>query len=166
VLLFQPQTFMNRSGLAVAGLMRYYKAECRDLLVVLDDMALPLGQLRFRARGSSGGHKGLADVLAALGSEQVPRLRIGIGAAPPEMDGADYVLTAFGPEEQETLSRAVRQAVLAVEDWIATGLTGAMEKYNRKVRAPTPPPSQDKEIGRGAAKSKGKGKKPSNGSRE
>ncbi|MGA2265496.1 MAG: aminoacyl-tRNA hydrolase [Phycisphaerae bacterium] len=135
VMLLQPQTFMNLSGAAVAGMMQYYKAAVRDLLVVLDDLALPLGHLRFRAGGSSGGHKGLADVLEALGDEQVPRLRIGIGEAPPQMDGADYVLTVFGPEEQDTMRRAVQQAAEAVEDWIALGINEAMDKYNRKLEA-------------------------------
>ena len=136
VLLFQPHTYMNRSGSAVAGLMQFYKAEHRDLLVVLDDMALDLGQLRFRAGGSSGGHRGLADVLTALGSEQVPRLRIGIGAAPGQMDGADYVLTRFGADEQDVIQAALGRAAQAVEDWIAVGLDGAMDTYNRKT-APT-----------------------------
>jgi PTH1 family peptidyl-tRNA hydrolase len=135
VMLLQPQTFMNRSGSAVAGMMQYYKAAVQDLLVVLDDLALPVGHLRFRAGGSSGGHKGLADVLEALGDEQVPRLRLGIGEAPPEMDGADYVLTVFGPDEQETVHQAVQQAAEAVEDWIALGISGAMDKYNRKLEA-------------------------------
>lgn len=131
VRLLQPQTFMNRSGAAAAAMMQYYKADVRDLLVVLDDMALPVGQLRFRAAGSSGGHKGLADVLEALGSEQVPRLRIGIGAAPVEMDGADYVLTGFGPDEKQIMQQAIGLAAQAVEDWIAAGITGVMDKYNR-----------------------------------
>ncbi len=135
---------MNRSGSAVAGLMRCYKADPRDLLVVLDDMALPVGQLRFRPGGSSGGHKGLADVLAALGGEQVPRLRIGIGAAPPEMDGADYVLTVFEPKERKIVAQAVQQAAQAVEEWIAAGLPGVMEKYNRKVKPPTPLYQEDR----------------------
>jgi PTH1 family peptidyl-tRNA hydrolase len=162
VLLFQPHTFMNLSGSAVASLMRYHKADGRDLLVVLDDMALPVGQLRFRPGGSSGGHKGLADVLEALGGPQVPRLRIGIGAAPAEMDGADYVLTVFGPQEREIMGQALQQAVLAVEDWIAAGPAGVMEKYNRKVKPRVPPPLPDTEGGREAAGDK----KPSNGSRE
>ena len=132
VMLLQPQTYMNRSGSAVAAMVRFYKAELVDLLVVLDDMALPLGRLRFRAGGSSGGHKGLTDVLAALGSEQVPRLRIGIGSAPAGMDGADFVLMALTADEQEMLDLAVQQAAEAVEDWITLGITGVMDKYNRK----------------------------------
>lgn len=132
VVLLEPQTYMNRSGLAAAALVRFYKADLQDVLVVLDDMALPLGRLRFRAGGSSGGHRGLADVLAALGTEQVPRLRIGIGAAPPQMEGTDYVLTAFTADERETMDQAVRQAAVAVEDWIALGVTSVMDRYNRK----------------------------------
>jgi PTH1 family peptidyl-tRNA hydrolase len=132
VLLLEPATYMNRSGSAVAAMMRFYKADLADLLVVLDDMALPLGRLRLRPGGSSGGHKGLADVLTALGSEQVPRLRIGIGAAPAGMDGTDYVLTTFGLTEQETIDQAVRQAAEAVEDWLAMSMTDVMDRYNRK----------------------------------
>ena len=145
VAMLQPQTYMNRSGSAVAALMRFYKAHLQDVLVVLDDMALPPGRLRFRAGGSAGGHKGLADVLAALGSHQVPRLRIGIGAAPHGMDGTDYVLTAFTADEQETMDQAVRQAAVAVEDWMTLGITGVMDKYNRRgdsPSAPKEPPSE------------------------
>jgi PTH1 family peptidyl-tRNA hydrolase len=132
VMLLQPQTYMNRSGSAVAAMMRFYKAEPADLLVVLDDMALPLGRLRIRPGGSSGGHHGLTDVLAALGGQQVPRLRIGIGAAPPGMDGADYVLTPFAAAEQETIDRAVQQAAQVVEDWLAMSMIDVMDRYNRK----------------------------------
>jgi PTH1 family peptidyl-tRNA hydrolase len=132
VLLLQPQTYMNRSGSAVAAMMRFYKADLADLLVVLDDMALPLGRLRLRPGGSSGGHKGLADVLTALGGEQVPRLRIGISAAPAGMDGTDYVLTTFATAEQEMIDQAVRQAAEAVEDWLAMNMSDVMDRHNRK----------------------------------
>ncbi|MCJ7543689.1 MAG: aminoacyl-tRNA hydrolase [Phycisphaerae bacterium] len=132
VMLLQPQTYMNRSGSAASAMVRFYKADPPDVLLVLDDMALPLGRLRFRTGGSSGGHRGLADVLAALGSEQVPRLRIGIGVAPPGVDGTEYVLTAFAADERETMDQAVRQAAAAVEEWITLGITSVMDKYNRK----------------------------------
>ncbi len=145
VMVFQPQTYMNRCGSAVAAMVRFYKAELADLLVVLDDMALPLGRLRFRAGGSSGGHNGLADVLVAVGSEQVPRLRIGIGPAPAGVDGADYVLTAFTAAEQQAIDPAVRRAAEAVEDWLAKGITEVMDRYNPKGDSEGPltePPQQ------------------------
>ena len=87
VMLLAPQTYMNLSGQAVLEMTAFYKAGASDLLVVMDDMALPVGQLRFRSGGSSGGHKGLADIIRRLGTDQVPRLRIGIGACPPGVEG-------------------------------------------------------------------------------
>jgi PTH1 family peptidyl-tRNA hydrolase len=132
VLLFQPHTFMNRSGAAVQELAAFYKADRRDLLIVLDDMALPPGQLRFRGGGSAGGHKGLADVLEAFGAEELPRLRIGIGPAPAETDPADYVLRPFEAGETERIEQAIEQAGQAVEDWVLQGVEYVMGKYNRK----------------------------------
>jgi PTH1 family peptidyl-tRNA hydrolase len=141
VMLLEPATYMNRSGSAVAAMMRFYKAEVADLLVVLDDMALPLGRLRIRPGGSAGGHKGLDDVLAALGGEQVPRLRIGIGPAPAGMDGTDYVLTTFAAAERETIDEAVRQAAQAVEDWLTLSMNDVMDKHNRKGDGDREPPA-------------------------
>jgi len=135
VMLLEPHTFMNRSGEAVKGLVTFYKAELSDVLVVLDDMALPLGMLRARAEGSAGGHNGLKDIIALLGSEQVPRLRIGIGAAPPQMDPADYVLATFADDEVETVNLGVGRAADAVEDWIRRDMRYVMDKYNRKADA-------------------------------
>ena len=132
VMLLAPQTYMNCSGQAVREAAAFYKAEHQDVLVVLDDMALPVGRLRARAGGSAGGHNGLADVLAALGAEDVPRLRIGIGAPPGEMDAIDFVLRPFEPGELETIRRAVGTAAEAVEDWVFNGIEYVMERYNRK----------------------------------
>jgi PTH1 family peptidyl-tRNA hydrolase len=137
VMLLAPQTYMNLSGQAVLEVTGFYKALVQDLLVVLDDMALPLGQLRFRTGGSSGGHKGLADIVSRLGSEQVPRLRIGIGAPPPGVEGADFVLSTFGPDEDPVIRQAVELAGKAVEDWLTSGMTYVMDKYNRKGSEPS-----------------------------
>jgi len=131
VVLLAPQTYMNDSGKAVLEMTKFYKADCRDVLVVLDDLALPPGRLRARACGSAGGHKGLADILRVLGTERVPRLRIGIGAAPPEMEAEDYVLAKFGPQEGPTMEEAFDLAADAVEDWIFGDIECVMQEYNR-----------------------------------
>jgi PTH1 family peptidyl-tRNA hydrolase len=131
VMLLAPQMFMNRSGQSVAEAVRFYKAELSDVLVVLDDLALPPGQIRLRAGGSAGGHNGLADVVRALGSIEVPRLRMGIGPTPPYMDGADYVLGVMSEDELALANQAVEKACEAVEAWLNNGLDDAMNRYNR-----------------------------------
>jgi len=142
VVLLQPHTFMNRSGQAVKGMVSFYKADLDDLLVVLDDIALPLGALRMRAVGSAGGHNGLADVLMHLGSQEVARLRIGVGATPENMDAADFVLGPFGSDETEIIEQAVNRAAQAVEDWVFSGTGYVMDNYNQKAE-PQDPKIQD-----------------------
>jgi len=132
VVLFEPHTYMNRSGQAVRELSAFYKAEPDEMLVVLDDMNLPVGRVRLRAEGSSGGQKGLADVVGQLGTRAVPRLRIGIGSPPGRMDGADFVLSKFTPAEFENIQAAIQAAADAVNDWVFRGMNYAMETYNRK----------------------------------
>jgi PTH1 family peptidyl-tRNA hydrolase len=133
VTMLAPQTYMNRSGQAVRQMLDFYKASPHDLLVVMDDMALELGRLRFRTDGSAGGHNGLADILQALGSDEVPRLRVGIGQAPGRMDPADWVLGKFTAKEREIIDVAEQQAADAVEDWLGeTPPQKIMETYNRK----------------------------------
>jgi PTH1 family peptidyl-tRNA hydrolase len=132
VILLEPHTYMNRSGQAVREMVTFYKACPADVLMVLDDMALPSGRLRMRLGGSSGGHNGLSDVLSALGSEEVPRLRVGIGQPPPMADAADYVLSPFAPEETGVIEQAVVRAAQAVEDWVFHGHSYVMDKYNPK----------------------------------
>jgi len=132
VVLFAPHTYMNRSGQAVRELLGFYKAPAEDALIVLDDMNLPVGRLRLRADGSSGGQKGLADVVAQLGTQSVPRLRIGIGSPPGRMDGADFVLSKFSPDELEWMDAAIVEAAEAVNDWVFYGIGWAMERHNRK----------------------------------
>ena len=133
VMLVAPQTYMNRSGLTVAEVMAFYKVAPEDVLVVLDDMALPLGRLRGRASGSAGGHNGLADVLAAVATEAIPRLRIGIGAPTPGADAVGHVLDRFRGPERPLAENAVRRAADAVEDWADKGMTFVMDRYNQDV---------------------------------
>lgn len=130
VLLLEPTTFMNLSGVSVREASTFYKIGQGDLLVVGDDMALPLGRLRLRARGSAGGHNGLASIVQELGGEDWGRLRVGIGQVAGErMVG--HVLGAFGPEEQPIIKQAIATAADAVECWIAEGIDSAMTKFNR-----------------------------------
>ena len=132
VMMLAPMTYMNCSGRSVQGMLKYYKVRTDETLVVLDDLNLPLGQLRIRPDGSAGGHNGLEDVLQACGTNEVPRLRIGIGAPPGGFDAKDYVLSKFRPVEQEEIDVAIRIAADAVEKWIFGDINQVMEIYNRK----------------------------------
>jgi peptidyl-tRNA hydrolase, PTH1 family len=136
VLLLQPQTFMNLSGQSVSQCAVFYKVPPADVLVVMDDLALPLGQVRARSGGSSGGHKGLTDVLAALGTDEVARLRIGIGSPPPHVEAVEFVLGTFKPGEAPVMREAVETAAHAVEDWVRHGIALVMNRYNRKKEEP------------------------------
>ena len=131
VLLVKPQTFMNLSGEAVGGYTRYYKLEREQVLVIIDDVSLPLGTLRLRRSGTAGGHNGLESVLVHLGSESVPRLRVGIGA-PDGRPLHDHVLGRFEPSEQAALDEAVSRAADAFEYSNAHGLEPAMNQFNQK----------------------------------
>ncbi len=133
VLLLQPQTYMNLSGRSVQEAARFHRIAPERVLVVMDDMALPVGQLRFREQGSAGGHNGLADILRALGTDAIPRLRIGIGTPPPRIEGVDYVLMRFSSDEEPVIESALPHAVLAVEQWATHGIRFVMDRYNRKV---------------------------------
>jgi PTH1 family peptidyl-tRNA hydrolase len=132
VALLAPETFMNRSGEAVAAALAGLPAldPARDLLVVFDDADLPLGRLRLRASGSSGGHNGLSDVLEQLASEDVPRLRFGIGRPSEPQGTVDFVLERFAPAEEELLARAVPRAADAVESFVREGIAAAMNRFN------------------------------------
>lgn len=131
VLLLQPQTYMNLSGRSVSAVWRYYGLELAGLLVVIDDLDLPLGQLRLRAGGSAGGHHGLSDVIRHLNSDEFPRLRIGIGKVDRAVT-VEYVLSRFFPEERAIVKEALRAAGDAVECWLARGVAAAMNEFNRK----------------------------------
>ena len=138
VTLAKPGTFMNRSGQAVAALVNWTKTAPASLLVVVDDADLPVGQLRLRETGGSGGHNGLRSIIAALGgAEDFPRLRVGIGrTAPVGADIAGHVLGRFAPPEQAAADAALAAAAAAVECCLKEGLTTAMNRFNRKTPQP------------------------------
>lgn len=129
-LLGRPLTYMNRSGQCVQPARDFYKVANEEILVICDDLALPVGKMRLRAKGSAGGQKGLDDILKRLGSEAVARLRIGIGAAPPGWDAADYVLGKFSAAEADLIREGVRRAADAATDWVHRGVEFVMNKYN------------------------------------
>ncbi len=129
-LLLCPTTYMNQSGHSVAEARQFYKLPLENMLVVCDDLNLPLGKLRFRASGSSGGHKGLEDIIRRLGSERFARLRIGIGQVPEGWDAADYVLARFAEVEKPAIEEAIAQAAGAVADWVCRGIHYCMNRYN------------------------------------
>jgi PTH1 family peptidyl-tRNA hydrolase len=131
-LLVCPQTFMNRSGGSVVRARDFYKVEPQDLLVVCDDLNLPLAKLRFRIKGSAGGQKGLADIIRCLGTEEFPRLRIGIGSPPDHWDAADFVLGKFNKQEQHEMDFAVQYAADAAQVWVRDGSEACMNQYNNK----------------------------------
>ena len=129
VLLVKPMSFMNRSGYPLFGIAQFYKIERQEILVVLDDLALPLGRLRLRARGGSGGHNGLESIIVQFGTEEIPRFRIGIGAAPRE-GSVDYVLSRFFEEEKLLVRSTIDRAVEAVKCAVDNGLVSAMNNFN------------------------------------
>ena len=131
VLLMKPQTFMNLSGEAVGEAARFYKIPPEHVLVVSDEVSLPLGKLRVRQKGSAGGHNGLKSIIAALGSDGFPRVRIGVGAPPhPEYDMADWVLSVFRNQDLEDMQSAAQRAAEAVITYISDGPERAMNRFN------------------------------------
>jgi peptidyl-tRNA hydrolase, PTH1 family len=129
VLLLKPETFMNLSGRSVGQALRFYKLQPADLLVVCDDLSLPLGKLRIRPGGSDGGQKGLRDIIAHVGTEQVPRLRLGIGER-GEVDAVDFVLSRFRSAERAIIDDALILATQAVAVWVTQGIEPAMNRFN------------------------------------
>ena len=132
LILAKPQTMMNRAGESVAPVIRYYKVPLENVLVVYDDLDLPHAALRLRASGGSGGHRGLQSVLKHVGSQDVPRLRIGIGRPPGRMDPADYVLQNFSDEEWEAMQVTLREAEDCVRRMISDGIDIAMNSCNEQ----------------------------------
>jgi PTH1 family peptidyl-tRNA hydrolase len=130
LLVAKPLTFMNNSGDAVAALARYYDVPIGDLLVVIDEVALPFGRLRARARGSAGGHNGLKSVIARLGTTEFARLRLGVGRGDARRDLADHVLSKFEADEQSALGEFITRAADAAEMFAAEGIEKVMITYN------------------------------------
>jgi peptidyl-tRNA hydrolase, PTH1 family len=129
VFLVKPETFMNLSGRAVRQVLDYYQVPGESLLVVCDDINLPLGKLRVRAKGTHGGHNGLRDIQNHLGTTEYARLRIGVGA-PPEDEAVDHVLGRFRPSERPIIEDALSRAVQAVVVWIHHGIQTCMNRFN------------------------------------
>ena len=132
VLLAKPQTYMNRSGFAVGALLRYYRIEPGDLLVVTEDVNLPLGRLRARRRGSSGGHNGLRSIIEAAAGEEFPRLRVGVGRGDPRQKLSGRVLSRFNRAERPAMDDIVRRAADAVEMFAEAGIGPVMNTFNRR----------------------------------
>ena len=129
VLLVKPLTFMNLSGQAAGELVRYYKIDVADVLVVLDEAQLPLGKLRARARGSAGGHNGLKSVIEHLGSD-LSRLRLGVGRGDARRDLADHVLAKFDADEADEVARMIERGADAAETFVTDGIAAVMNRFN------------------------------------
>lgn len=133
VILAKPQTYMNLSGESIRSIVDYYKVDPEtELLVIYDDISLDVGKLRIRTKGSAGGHNGIKNIIAHLGSQVFPRIKVGVGEKPSKYDLADYVLGHFSKEEQVLMDEGYDQAVNAVEMILSGDINGAMNEYNRK----------------------------------
>jgi PTH1 family peptidyl-tRNA hydrolase len=130
VLLAKPQTFMNRSGESVQSLIRYYRIPHPQTLIIFDDLDLPLGSIRIRPQGGSGGHNGMQSVLDHLETEDLPRMRLGIGRPPGSMDPSNYVLGPFSEEEMVDVVAVIEKAKAAALSFILEGIETAMNRYN------------------------------------
>ena len=128
VILFKPTTFMNLSGTAVRQVVNYFKIDINDIIVVFDDMAIPVGNIRLRVEGSSGGHKGMQNIIEQLGTEQIKRIRVGIGE--PEIDVIDYVLTKPNKDEKPLIEDAIKNAVEALKESLKSTFEKAMSLFN------------------------------------
>jgi len=130
VLLVQPQTYMNLSGECVGQIADFFKIEPENLIVICDDINLDTGRLRIRAKGSAGGHNGLKNIIAHLGTEAFPRIRVGVGEKTEGWDLADYVLARFSKDDEPVMREAIKNAVGAVETWISDDIGTAMNRFN------------------------------------
>jgi PTH1 family peptidyl-tRNA hydrolase len=132
ILLLKPLTFMNNSGAAVRHAVDYFRIELPRILIIFDEFQLPLGKLRLRPKGSDGGHNGMASVIQHLGTQEVPRLRIGIGGQFLKDDAVDYVLSPFSRTEQEKLSEIIDLAAEAAINFVDEGIQQTMNRFNLK----------------------------------
>lgn len=130
IILAKPQTFMNLSGQSVQGLMHFYKLPLENLLIAHDDLDLPVGTIRIRPDGGSAGQKGMTSILERFGTDEFPRLRLGIGRPPGQMQAPDYVLQDFSNADLTFISETLNRAVEAALTWVTDGLEAAMNKYN------------------------------------
>ena len=133
VMLVQPQTYMNLSGESIRAIMQFYKIPPQDIVVVYDDVNLPVGDIRVRERGSAGGQKGMVNILAQLGTDEFPRVRIGVGSKPPGWKLSDYVLSKFLREEWDDMIAGITKAGDAVELILKQDVVSVMNLYNRKL---------------------------------
>ena len=131
VMLLKPHTFMNLSGESVLLAMQFYKISIEDIVIIYDDLAFEPGVFRLRLNGSSGSHNGIQHILQTLGTQNIKRIRIGIGAVPPEWKGRDYVLAVPSEDEQTKIDHALKTIVLAMEDYLTYDFPHAMSRYNR-----------------------------------
>jgi peptidyl-tRNA hydrolase, PTH1 family len=145
VLLAKPLTLMNLSGVAVAELARYFRVDVADLLVVADDVNLPLGRIRARAQGSDGGHRGIGSIIERLGTPGFARMRVGVGRGDPRRDLADHVLARFDADERVQAEEAIVRAADAAEMFVSDGIDMVMNRFNR----PDGPPAEQEEDGSG-----------------
>lgn len=145
VILAKPQTFMNLSGDSVVPLARFYKIAPDHMIIVHDDLDLPLGTLRLRKSGSSGGQKGLKHILERMGTQDIPRVRIGIGRPPGRMDPVDYVLTTLKGDDEILAVEVQDRAVAAIETWLTDGIELAMSRYNGPAKQEKPVAAADQE---------------------
>lgn len=132
VVLMKPQTFMNLSGESIRAAMDFYKADPEDVLIIYDDVSLEPGQLRIRQKGSAGGHNGIKNIISHLGTQEFSRIKVGVGAKPPRMDLADYVLSRFSQGEQKLMEEAFKEAAEAAVMIMTDGLDRAMNHFNTK----------------------------------
>ena len=138
VILAKPQTWMNESGKSIVPLSRFYRIEPARILVVHDDLDIPLGTIRYRATGSSGGHRGMQSIMQLLGTQALPRLRLGIGRPPGQMDPAAYVLQNFSDEEIDTVWEVLRMATRLIEDWLKGASIFQRQGMTWRIETPAP----------------------------
>ena len=130
VILSKPQTFMNLSGQSVQELVRYYDIQPDNILVIFDDLDLPIGDIRIRKSGGSSGHKGMQSVITLLGTNTIPRLRLGIGRPPANVDPKDYVLKPFSEQQKSHMNSLIPKVIEAVESFVIDGINTSMSNYN------------------------------------